>query len=303
MRHELDAREYKLLLNPQRFLEAPPDTVAEIFWDEHLKPLIRRLGLRNGNEPRHAGRFDKRTERIVRYWDTPDCFLTRADLALRERLPAEDEARPGARSKITLKLRMPDLFVVASTDLPGTGGKVDTTFEEDIAPLEVDDPKPTQRGVVVPEKRSIRSRFARSTTLKKVEWTTSSQTLAGLKLLFPTVLDIAAGSDARPATETALISGPKIRELVLEGPSVRFSADIVGEFALTLWYFGSDHVPSTVVEISFKCATVGGDMPGKAARRAFDLFVAMQELDAWVNTEHSSKTSLALPKGCGRPVE
>ncbi|MEI3853652.1 MULTISPECIES: hypothetical protein [unclassified Ensifer] len=29
MRHELDAREYKLLLNPKRFLEAPPDTVAD----------------------------------------------------------------------------------------------------------------------------------------------------------------------------------------------------------------------------------------------------------------------------------
>lgn len=302
MRHELDAREYKLLLNPGRFLEAPPQSVADIFWDEHLKPLIRRLGPKNGNEPRHSGRFDKSAERIVRFWDTPNCELTRADLALRERLPVEDEASAGARPKITLKLRTPDLFVVAATDLPGSGRKFSTTFEEDIAPLEVDDPKPGKRSVVVPAKRSIRSRFARSTT-QKVEWPTSSQTLADLSLMFPTVLDIIAGSGARPIGETALISGPTIRELVYEGASVRLNAEIVGEFALTLWFFGSDHVRPTVAEISFKCTTVRGDMPGRAARRALDLFIGMQELGGWVNTEHSSKTSLALPKGYGRPVE
>ncbi|WP_370906552.1 hypothetical protein M728_005781 (plasmid) [Ensifer sp. WSM1721] len=302
MRHKLEAREYKLLLNPERFLEASPDTVADIFWNEHLKPLIRGLGSRNDDEPRDAGRFDKRSERIVRFWDTPDCDLTRADLALRERLAIEDEARPGARSKITLKLRMPDLFVVAATDLPGNGGKFRTTFEEDIAPLEVDDPKPGNRSIVVPEKPSTRSRFALSTT-QKVEWTPSSRTLAGLDQLFPTVLKIVASTRAIPATETALISGPRIHELVFEGPSVNLGAGIIGEFALTLWYFGSDHKPSTIAEISFKCATADGDMPGKSAQRAFDLFVAMQALGAWVNTEHSSKTSLALPKGCGRPVE
>lgn len=303
MRHELDAREYKLLLSPKRFLEAPPDSVADILWQEHLKPLINaRLGSRNGGEPRYAGRFDRRTERTVRFWDTPDCALTRADLALRERLPVEDEARPGAKPKITLKLRMPDLFVVAATDLAGSGGKFSTTLEEDIAPLEVDNPKPGKRSVVVPEKRSIRSRFARSTT-QKMEWTASSRTLADLSLMFPTVLDIVAGSSARPETQTALICGPTIRELVFEGASVRLGAAIVGEFALTLWFFGSDQVAPTVAEISFKCTTVRGDIPGKAAGRALDLFIGMQELGGWVNTEHSSKTSLALPKGCGRPTE
>ncbi|MDW9722558.1 hypothetical protein GOB91_09525 [Sinorhizobium meliloti] len=302
MRHELDAREYKLLLNPKRFLEASPHPVADNFWDEQLKPLIRRLGSRNGGEPRHAGRFEKSTERIVRFWDTPDCDLTRADLALRERLSVEDDASPGARPKITLKLRMPDLFVVAAADLPGSGGKFSTTFEEDIAPLEIDDPKLSERSVVLPAKRSIRSRFARSTT-QKVEWPTSSLTLADIRLMFPTILDFIAGSGVRPATETALISGPTIRELVFEGASVRLNTDIVGVFALTLWFFGPDRVAPTVAEISFKCATVGGDMPGKAARRALDLFIGMQELGGWVNTEHSSKTLLALPKGCGTPLE
>ena len=302
MGRELDAREYKLLLNPKRFLEASYHSHADNFWDEHLKPLIRRLGPRNGGEPRHVGRFDKSAERIVRFWDTPDCDLTHADLALRERLSVEDDASPGARPKITLKLRMPDLFVVAAADLPGSGGKFSTTFEEDIAPLEIDDPKLGEQSVVLPAKRSIRSRFARSTT-QKVDWSASTQTLAGVNLMFPTILEIVASSGARPVRETALICGPTIHELVFEGANVRLNAEIVGEFALTLWFYASDHTRPAVAEISFKCTTVGGDMPGKAARRALDLFIGMQELGGWVNTEHSSKTSLALPKGCGRSVE
>lgn len=220
MRHELDAREYKLLLNPERFLEAPPDAVARLFWDEHLKPLIdAQVGSRDGGAARHEGRFDDRAERVVRFWDTPDCFLTRADLALRERLPADDEDRPGAKPEITLKLRMPDLFVVAATDLPGNGGKVRTKFEEDIAPLEFDDPEAGKQSVVVPAKPSIRSRFARSTT-QTSNWHASQRTLAGLELLFPTILEIVASSGARPAPATALISGPKIRARAQRGRQI-----------------------------------------------------------------------------------
>lgn len=246
MRHSPDAREYKLLLNPKRFVEAPPQTAADIFWDQYLKPLIGRLAIRNGNEPRHAGRFDYSTKRIV---------------------PA--------------------------TDLVGRGKKSDTTFEEDIAPLEVEEPEPGKRAVIIPAKRSTRSRFSLSTT-QKLAWRTAYQTLANLSLLFPTALDIVKGSGSRPSGEIGLISRPKIYELVIGGASVRLSDDVVGDFALTIWSFGSGHSPSLVAEASFKCATVCGDMPGKAARRALDLFIGMQGLD----TEHSSKTVLALPNGC-----
>ncbi|WP_234706826.1 hypothetical protein [Ensifer aridi] len=196
---------------------------------------------------------------------------------------------------------MPDLFVVAATNLPWSGGKFSTTFEKDIAPLELDDPIPGKRSVVLPVKRSVRSRFARSTT-QNVKWPTSSLTLTDLSLMFPTVLEVIASAGARTLGETALIGGPTIREFVFEGASVRLDAEIVGEFALTLWFFGSDHVRPGVAEISFKCTTVRGDMLGKAARRALDLFIGMQELDGWVNTEHFSKTSLALPMQCGSPV-
>ncbi|MHC2302861.1 hypothetical protein ACVJBD_007128 [Rhizobium mongolense] len=302
MRHELDAREYKLLLNPDRFRKTPSEIVANTFWQERLKPVIQTLGSRD-DEARHDGRFGAPSERIVRFWDAPNCLLTQSDFALRERVPAENGMPTAERPEITLKLRMPDLFVVAATALPGSNEDARTTFEEDIAPLEVDDPQPDRSSVIVPLKRSIRSRFSLSTT-QTAEWGESQRTLGGLQSLFPTLRNNVGSlqTEFRPSTE--LVCGPSIHEFVFKGARVKLGGDIVGKFALTLWYFGPTHSTPTVAEISFKCAITNGDMPGKAARRALALFVGMQtDLGNWVNSEHSSKTALALPGDCGRPVE
>lgn len=302
MRHELDAREYKLLLNPDRFQKTPSETVANTFWQERLKPIIQTLGSRD-DEARHDGRFGAPSERIVRFWDAPNCLLTQADFALRERLPAENGMPTSERPEITLKLRMPDLFVVAATALPGSDKDARTTFEEDIAPLEVDDPQPDKSSVIVPARRSIRSRFSLSTT-QTVEWGEPHRTLGGLQSLFPTLRDNVESLQTEFRPSTALVCGPEIRELVFKGARVKLGDDIVGKFSLTLWHFGPTHSAPTVAEISFKCAIVDGDMPGKAARRALALFVGMQtDLGNLVNSKHSSKTALALPGDCGKPVE
>jgi hypothetical protein len=301
MRHELDAREYKLLLDPDRFKEVSPEIVADTFWEKHLKRLIdAQLGSRNGDQPRHEKRFSEIKKRVVRFWDTPDCTLTRADLALRERLSVDQEGNTDARPEITLKLRMADLFVVAAAELPGSYDDSSTTFEEDIAPLEVDDPAPGKRSVVVPTRRSIRSRFACSTS-QTADWNTN-RTLGELRELFPTAFELIEASGVQSSPLTELVSGPTIRELVFNGARVKLGAGIVGKFSLTLWYFGAQQPNPTVAEISFKCATLAGDMPGAAARRAGALFVAMQtDLGGWVNSDHSSKTALALPAGCSPP--
>jgi len=302
MRHELDAREYKLLLNPDRFQEAPSEIVANTFWQERLKPIIQKLGGRDG-EARHDGRFGAPSERIIRFWDTPNCLLTQADFALRERLQAENGIAADERPEITLKLRMPDQFVVAATALPGAGEDARTTFEEDIAPLEVDDPLPDKTSVIVPVKRSIRSRFSLCTT-QTAKWGEPHRTLGRLQSLFPTFRDHVELLQTEFTSSTALVCGPEIRELVFKGACVKLGDDIVGKFALTLWHFAPTHSAPTVAEISFKCAIVNGDMPGKTARRALALFVGMQaDLGNWVNSEHSSKTALALPGNCGNPVE
>ncbi|MDW9414238.1 hypothetical protein GOB15_07160 [Sinorhizobium meliloti] len=119
MRHELDAREYKLLLNPDRFRGASPDKIVGIFWEEQFMPLIdARLGSRSGRRTTPRGAITEKRERVIRFWDTRDCMLTRADLTLRARLFVGDEGRADAQPEITLRLRKADLFVVAAADLP-----------------------------------------------------------------------------------------------------------------------------------------------------------------------------------------
>ncbi len=59
---------------------------------------------------------------------------------------------------------------------------------------------------------------------------------------------------------------------------------------------GSVEGAPTVAEVSFKCDMPGGEMSGKAARRALKLFNALQEdLGDYLTRTHASKTALALP--------
>jgi hypothetical protein len=293
MRHELDAREYKLLLKPERFSQASSQEINH-FWNERIIPLIDgRLGLQNDGDARYEGHFSSTAERIVRYWDTRECILTRADLTLRERRAAGSLGTSGL-SEITPKLRMPDLFVVAGVKLGGNRPDARTKFEEDIAPLEVDDPNPGRQSVVISPVRSIRSRFSLSTT-QSAEWNEVHAALGNAQTLFPTLRDYLLESGAAFQPETALIAGPLIRERVFKGARVRLGAGVIGKFALTLWYF--DRPVPKVAELSFKCETAEGDMAGKAARRALTLFTGMQSnLGGWVNSEYSSKTALAVAR-------
>lgn len=308
MRHNLKAREYKLLLRPDRFSEPALEKV-EHFWDDRMKRLINdELGDDDEGMPRHEGHFTPTEERIVRYWDTADCLLTRADLTLRERRQI-DKLATSDECQITLKLRMPDMFVVADAELdtngskPDTkfeGSKPDTKFEEDIAPLEVDNPAGDGQPVSISPSRSIRSRFSLSTT-KDSGWSEALATLGNAEHLFSKLRDhLPPGTSFEP--QRALIAGPSIHEKVFENAEVRLGANVTGKFALTLWFF--DQPDPKVAEISFKCKTPNGEMPGKAARRALKLFIGMQsQLSDLVNADYSSKTALALPGNCGKSSE
>ncbi|MBZ9603111.1 hypothetical protein [Phyllobacterium chamaecytisi] len=288
MRHNLDAREYKLLLNPSWFAEPRANT----FWRDRIMPIIEcRLKKRENGESRAVGSFGTPKERIIRFWDTPNCTLTGSDFALRTRA----QAKSGV-PEITLKLRTEDYFVVASTPLPGAAGQGEIKFEEDIAPLEVI-PSVPGTPVVFPSKHSIRSRFSLSTTLVHA-WQEMDRTTAVLRALFPTLAENLKAPNTL-ARESSLIGGPVIHEYVSKGAQVRLSENVTGDFTLTLWYFETTDFPPAVAEISFKCATIAGGMPGKAARRALDLFIGLQiDLGDYVNTDHASKTAMALPSGC-----
>lgn len=298
MQHELAAREYKLLLEPGFELSLK---AARAFWQRRLRPIIAaRLDRRDGGESRDEGDFESVGERIIRFRDTPGCVLTGCDYALRERLSAAGETAEASRREITLKLRMPDLFVVAATDLPGSQADAQTKFEEDIAPLEIAEPDRRGQSVAIASPRSMRSRFALSTS-QTIEG--PPQTLAQAFALFPTLEDNLQSRGAQFSPGDQLCDGPIIREFVCKGAKVRLGDGIAGKFALTLWQFDSTGPAGGIAEISYKCKTPDGIMPGNAARRAFDLFIGLQEdLADSVDRHHASKTALVLPTPCGDPV-
>ncbi|MCM2474230.1 hypothetical protein HGO38_12170 [Rhizobium sp. CG5] len=297
MPHVLKGREYKLLLNPARFQGETLRKAANGFWRDQVKPVIeRRLDHRDGGLDRAERQFGPAEERSVRFWDTKHCTLSMADLALRERATVKDGHGAAKSAELTLKLRMPDFFVVASTRLTGSGDAVETKFEEDIGPLEIESPDPSS--VLLPARRSIRSRYSLSTCLT-ADWDLASHSLGDLQTRFPTLADVIGRSHQVFDPGLALVGGPIIREVVFKGARVRLGEGITGAFTLTRWFFEASQTSGDIAEISFTCAINKGIMPGRAARRALALFVGLQtDLDGWVETRHSSKTSLALPGSC-----
>jgi len=83
---------------------------------------------------------------------------------------------------------------------------------------------------------------------------------------------------ANLSVDTKLLSGNKIHEFVFEGAKVDLG-DTDAEFALTLWYPYKEAGLSEplIVEISFKYDTDDGHVNAAVARRALQLFQAMQE--------------------------
>ena len=302
----IDGREYKLLLKPRKFKKSkgdPSAALANAFWTDHLKPIIRRhLDERSGGKVRFKGEFDSAKVRNVRFWDTKGHALASCDLSLRQRGKASGSH---SAQEMTLKLRTSDLFICGLTALPGSQPDAKTKLEEDISPLQVQRSGAGRH--VVADYSATRSRFSRSTT-QSIAPDAVPSTLAQACKLFPSLKQNLMRHDKWDGKreldlKARLMPGPAIEELVFKGARVELGAGIRGEFALTLWYFekrrrvpevSGRRVPD-VSEISFKCE-IDGLMRLPVAQRAHSLFVAMQEeLADWANTEDSSKTALALP--------
>ena len=295
----LNGREYKLLLKPLKFVGHPSVTLANNFWNRHLKPIIKKnLDKRSRGRARWMGRFGPAKVRGFCLWDTKNHVLASCELSLRQRGKTLD---PQGEQEITLKLRTSDLFISGLTPVTGASSRAKTKLEEDIAPLQVQLSRSAPGRKVVANYDATNSRFSRSTT-QPIAADKIPRTLAQACKLFPSLAqDLMRRGERGFNLKTRLIPGPAIEEHVFKGPTVEFGGGITGEFALTLWYRGpqrqKSHQKPYVSEISFRCSTDDdGLMRLPAARRAHLLFVAMQkELAGWVNTDNSSKTALALP--------
>jgi len=289
---KLDSREYKLLLDPKQFSRTLTTDQANDF----LYGIRDKLKLHGELVSRLRSQFSQPEVRKIQFWDLPNCALTANDFALRSRV--ENEKR-----KTTLKLRKADYFIVKSYYPKDEDWYDDVKFEEDIAPLEVK-PKGADSSIVFPTEHSIRSRFSLSLTTKKE--INESTTTEDIFDWYPLLND---GLDVPVPPGRTLIGGRVINESVAKGAEIDFSDGVEGKLALTIWSFTKPGVTlgnaqdeqngaPEIAEISFTCKTTDdGDMSAKAAREAYDFFIALQT-HLNVNMSDASKTSLALPDRC-----
>ncbi len=114
---KLDSREFKLMLNVDRFTDR--ERGIHSFWTL-IEFMVKRLG--GDTEPLHK---EMRSRRVW-FIDTPNFGLRKAGWVLRYRVE-------GGQRKVTLKFRNPDRYIVAERDLRATV-KAEDKFEQDIVP-------------------------------------------------------------------------------------------------------------------------------------------------------------------------
>ena len=282
----IDAREYKLLLNPAFFRDAMDTGIANAFLRDQLATIVRT----RSDAPLRRD-FERKHRRGIRFYDTEGCVLDRARYALRTR-------DAGGDPEVTLKLRTSDLFVMASMRLRGRDDDADSKFEEDISPLEVT--VPGSRALAVADPPSMRSRFSQSTsqaTGRRLD------RLGDAFALYPGLRANLAEAGAAFDADDRLFEGPEIVETVFDGPRVTLDEEVETELGLTWWEFAQGAPVARVAELSYKVETRDGALSRDAARRGSRLFVGLQAdlPHGCIDLAHPSKTALALPDRC-RPA-
>ena len=291
---ELELREYKLMLDPEKFSGTPSVDAANQFWKDMLKPIIEdRLDERNNGEPRHKNKFELDEERIVRFFDTGDCDLDRQGYVFRERFDLKNGHEDFSKREVTLKLRTPDLFIAAGTSMEAADDDAEEKLEEDIGVLLVRAKGGSgEEHAVVADPPSMRSLFSRSVSQPLAAGVTLASLDDLVELSQPRDLEVADGRDD-------LKQGDPIREWVFKGAEVDLGENLDAEFALTLWFLEeSSSATPAIAEISFKYDTRDGNVAPEAAQRAMTLFLAMQEELEWASPERATKTSFGLPEAC-----
>ncbi|MBY5704146.1 hypothetical protein HFO38_15665 [Rhizobium leguminosarum] len=291
MGRKLDAREYKLLLNPQIFGQSPNLDAANTFWAQRIRQIVQTA------DP-EAGPFENNGWRLIRFWDTPNRDLGDNDLILRTRQDTTSDFVANGVQKATLKLRMPDQFIVATAWLAKREEEdakiVETKFEEDIGPLEVlSRPPGEQPRVVTPLKLSTRNRFSLSSGIE-IPSNDPLDRLEHVLALFPGAAELVCVSAEQ--SDLNLAGGPLIHEYVFKSSEVALVEGAKAKFTLSIWCFDAPTKQPDVAEMSFVVKTDGGKMSGPVARQAYNLFNNFQgSLSEIIDQDHTSKTSLALP--------
>lgn len=250
--HALDSREYKVMLDADRFSGDVPSAV-EMLESELLDALTEaRPALQSSGS---LAELDK--ERTVVFYDTPgDCALRARGFSFRERV--EDGDR-----EVTLKARSSDRYIASSHDVSSDRDGADSKFEEDI-------------------KQGYRSVFSRSTKVEIGDKNLNK--LDDVTDLFPA--SAWGGFDQEAAIERVRLPVQEHRY----GKRTFALGELEAEMTVTLWYVSGDLTPS-IAELSFGYEADEFELsPGDVAAGIM-LFDTMISLDGWTAPESLTKTA------------
>jgi hypothetical protein len=286
---ELDSREYKLMLRPEKFTGAKPQQAVERFTTEQLMPSLREQWNSDAAGELTQKGMQVGELRIIRFWDSGDCLLNRNGFAWRERTEIDEHGKRADEVELTLKFRSPDAFLAAGISITAKNDakKVESKLEEDLGPIAV---RTKPEDGVAAKPRSARSQFSRSTK-QTVPGEKMPGTLVGIVGLYPSFGDALQTVAGNVQMSAPLEPSPEFRELVYESSKLDINKDVKARFALTLWYEGAENEDHpALAEISFKYEAKNGKIPSEAAHRALALLLVMQDLP-WADPTAPTKTA------------
>ena len=264
--HPVTSREYKLMLNVDRFKDRKQG--ADVFF--HLLDFLITKKARG----KITKLQNEEEGRLTSYLDTPELALRQQGLSLRLR----QEAKAEDGFQVSLKYRASDRYISAAQDLSSPqAGK--TKFEEDILPPFV-------------------SKFSHSTSVKTATEPDLSS-IEKVSFFFPGLKKL----NQRGEEMVKTVNDFKAVEVVRKLCKFQFGEPPEIKASLSFWYLPENENDwPLVAEFSFDydlpVSGTDGDKlemyPSEVVEGANRLFSALQNQSGWVDFNTTTKTAFAL---------
>jgi len=224
---QLNSREYKILLKPQKFVDRQAGYRA--VWNI-AKAVAESLGI----EVREARRPFREIRRKVYFLDTPDHDLRKHGYVLRVRVKYNGD-KPRKEYNLTLKYRSTDFEKSSQADITvALGGyKTKAKFEADITP------KKDSLG-------TLRFIYSKSVKVKKLDFNPGN-TLGDYAKIFPVLGKLGIPLDKK----LEIVNGFIVDERKVSPGMLVFGGGINGMVDITTWYEFGDTSEPFVAEFSY----------------------------------------------------
>jgi hypothetical protein len=269
--HPVTSREYKLMLNMDRFKD------REQASQEFLSLLDFLVEKEGGSvvEEQNDEERNEEEKRQTSYLDTPERALRQQGFALRLR---EEDDNDEEEFQINLKYRASDRYISAAQDVASPQeGK--TKFEEDILPPFV-------------------SKFSHSTSIE-TDTDPELDTMNKVMALFPGLKEL--NIDENTPVET--VNDFKVLEVDRKLCKLKFGEEPIIKASLSFWYLtGENDEWPLVGEFSFDYDVLDSEAerekletyPRQVVEGANRLFNALQKQEGWLSFSTTTKTAFAL---------